>query len=83
MHRCLMIPEICLQICEILPRNTLAAMARSCRAFEEPALSILWRRQDSLRPIMGCLPADLWQERYFSATILVTARTPPLCAKYY
>jgi hypothetical protein len=60
-----MITEIFLQICneQVLPGATLAAMAQSCRTFEEPALSTLWHTQNSIGPIMGCLPDDLWVEQ--------------------
>ena len=31
---------------------TLAALARTCRAFSEPSLDYLWRRLDSLLPLL-------------------------------
>jgi hypothetical protein len=76
MHRCLMIPEICVQICneicELQSRKTLAAMAQSCRTFEQPALSILWHTQLSMGPMMGCLPDGVWEQSAESgATTLV------------
>ncbi|KAJ7127285.1 hypothetical protein C8R43DRAFT_1240431 [Mycena crocata] len=37
----------------------LAALARTCKTFRDPALDILWRRQDSLTPAVRCLPGDL------------------------
>jgi hypothetical protein len=37
-------------------RATLAALARTCRTFEEPALDTLWRNIDGLKPIVSCMP---------------------------
>jgi hypothetical protein len=69
MHRCLFITEILYLIFEEIwsgaeqRHKTLATMARCCRAFEAPALDVLWRAQDSLEPLLACLPADIWQDR--------------------
>ncbi|KAG6371869.1 hypothetical protein JVT61DRAFT_8866 [Boletus reticuloceps] len=35
-------------------RRTLAALARTCRAFTCPALDLLWRRLHSLEPLLWC-----------------------------
>ncbi|KIJ63281.1 hypothetical protein HYDPIDRAFT_113249 [Hydnomerulius pinastri MD-312] len=35
--------------------------ARSCRAFKEPALDVLWSKLTSLEPLIRCLPRDLWR----------------------
>jgi hypothetical protein len=35
-------------------RQTLAALARTCRAFSEPSLDCLWRRLFSLLPLVRC-----------------------------
>lgn len=66
-------PHYCLEIREILdnifgylvPYNyrghglgTLAALARTCKTFSEPALDILWYSQDSVVPLISCLPSD-------------------------
>lgn len=37
-------------------KRTLSRLARTCRAFCEPALSVLWRELDSLIPIIGLFP---------------------------
>ncbi|GLB38758.1 hypothetical protein LshimejAT787_0506230 [Lyophyllum shimeji] len=69
MHRSLQIPEIVKLICEQLevinPQTSeqfkcLAAFLRTCRAFHEPALSIVWSNVDSLVPLLKCMPRDLW-----------------------
>ncbi|KAH7924076.1 hypothetical protein BV22DRAFT_1130117 [Leucogyrophana mollusca] len=38
-----------------------AALARTCRAFCNPALDILWSTQVSLVPFMSTFPRDLWE----------------------
>lgn len=37
-------------------RRSLSRLARTCRAFAEPALNVLWRELDSLVPIIGLFP---------------------------
>lgn len=37
-------------------RQALAALARTCRTFSELALNPLWRRLDTLQPLMLCVP---------------------------
>ncbi|KAJ7802690.1 hypothetical protein B0H14DRAFT_2891311, partial [Mycena olivaceomarginata] len=76
-HRALTIPEIDGLICEHLEvlaephhegsgnrRNLedVAALARTCRDFENPALDILWREQNTLANVLKCLPSNLWEE---------------------
>ena len=36
--------------------SDLAALARTCRAFKEPALDLLWRTLVDLSPLARCLP---------------------------
>lgn len=40
-------------------RRSLSRLARTCRAFCEPALNILWRELDSLIPILGLFPGHV------------------------
>ena len=67
MHRALQIEEVLSDIFhhfspdigilwreETIPE--LAALARTCRAFKEPALDILWRVLHHLSPLLWCLP---------------------------
>ncbi|OCH96409.1 hypothetical protein OBBRIDRAFT_883311 [Obba rivulosa] len=64
MHRCLCIVEIAsiimayVSMDELLGHATLAALARTCRAFQELALDMLWRHQDNFFNILRCLPRD-------------------------
>ena len=38
------------------PTTDLAALARTCRAFKEPALDVLWRELVDLSQLARCLP---------------------------
>ncbi|KIJ63856.1 hypothetical protein HYDPIDRAFT_112834, partial [Hydnomerulius pinastri MD-312] len=64
MHRCLEIPEILLEILEIVfaAKNgypDVAGLARTCRSFNGPALDVLWCTQLSLLPLVMCFPRDV------------------------
>ncbi|KAG9311558.1 hypothetical protein JVU11DRAFT_7763 [Chiua virens] len=61
---CLNILEIRHEIFEYVFATTgghrdLAALARTCRAYHVPALSILWRTHKSLVPLILCFPSDM------------------------
>ncbi|KAI6045334.1 hypothetical protein EDC04DRAFT_141551 [Pisolithus marmoratus] len=70
MHPCLLITEILHHIIGFLESGTdshstyrngdIARLARTCRAFKDPALDVLWRRQCALGPLLKCLPGHLW-----------------------
>ncbi|KAJ7137374.1 hypothetical protein C8R43DRAFT_1109909 [Mycena crocata] len=62
MHHCLCVPEIVGMVCEELSGKSqaLAVLARSCTAFLEPALDVLWRDQKTLWNFLRCLPQDLF-----------------------
>ena len=40
----------------------LAALARTCRTFKEPALDMIWGELDDLTPLVRCLPETSWVE---------------------
>lgn len=77
MHRCLNVPEILCAILDavvqehgnphslsclsLVERATLAAMARTCRAFHESATDALWSTLTSLDPLVQCLPEHMWR----------------------
>ncbi|KIJ65487.1 hypothetical protein HYDPIDRAFT_110584 [Hydnomerulius pinastri MD-312] len=42
------------------PRKTLASLARTCSAFQGPALDVLWEELPTMEPLIRCLPNDLW-----------------------
>ena len=65
-HRCLLVPELFQFVCEGLTHDdkrsaTLASLARTCRAFEGPALDALWRNIEGLRPLLSTMPSDLFE----------------------
>ncbi|RPD57059.1 hypothetical protein L227DRAFT_578249 [Lentinus tigrinus ALCF2SS1-6] len=49
-------------------RRSVSRLARTCKAFKEPALNVLWRDLDSITPLLGLFPS----------TILRRARRPGL-----
>ena len=64
MHRCLETQELIVSIfSEVADLGdesgyaSLAALARTCQAFKNPALDALWRTQDGLRPLVNLFPA--------------------------
>lgn len=73
MHRCLYIPEVLVLIIRELRHlarlqrklrarcdsSVLGPLARTCKAFNEPAISVLWEELPSLSPVLGLLPEDL------------------------
>lgn len=73
MHPVLQIPEVLLNIfSRCVPSGfsaesrksidrDLAALARTCRAFKEPALDILWSDLQDPSPLLRCLPEILNQ----------------------
>ena len=67
MHRCLIIQEILSIIFENLSsrhnldqvsQSTLAGLARTCKAFHEPAIKALWVRIPNLGAIAGLFPPN-------------------------
>ena len=65
MHHTLQIQEILLNIfghCHPptgeYTSSDLPALARTCRAFKEPALDVLWEELVNLSPLAQCLPAS-------------------------
>ncbi|KAI6044265.1 hypothetical protein EDC04DRAFT_3106434 [Pisolithus marmoratus] len=65
MHRCLLIDEVLEDIFSRLGRQTLCSLARTCRAFHEPATAIIWQHLMGLWPILRLLPgatATYWVE---------------------
>ncbi|KAG0694959.1 hypothetical protein DFH29DRAFT_1072659 [Suillus ampliporus] len=70
MHRALLVSEVLLEIFayfnqilgslytgKILSRKSLAALARTCKTFHEPAMDVLWAdmRDHGIHPLLGCV----------------------------
>ncbi|KIK36793.1 hypothetical protein CY34DRAFT_16145 [Suillus luteus UH-Slu-Lm8-n1] len=66
MHRALLISEVLSEIFahvneDLGPRlagkkPSLEALARTCKAFHEPAMDLLWADLDGITPLLGCVP---------------------------
>jgi F-box-like len=57
-HRCLEIEEILCNVFKTIESsNSLAALARTCKSFTNPALDLLWYRLWSLEPLLKTLPS--------------------------
>ncbi|KAF8834730.1 hypothetical protein BDN67DRAFT_975810 [Paxillus ammoniavirescens] len=41
-------------------RRALAALARTCGSFTDPALDVLWYDLDTFGPLLRPLPLDVW-----------------------
>ena len=42
-------------------RNTLTALALTCRLLYDPAMDILWSALESLAPLVQCISSDAWE----------------------
>ncbi|KAI0829096.1 hypothetical protein BC628DRAFT_1315937 [Trametes gibbosa] len=70
MNLCLHSPDILRNICEQAYeggyesdcRATVAAFGATCHGIHRVAVKVLWSRIFSLRPLVRCMPADLWRE---------------------
>jgi hypothetical protein len=75
MHGCLRIYEVVCLICNELQVTkfgwTLANLARTCTALQDPALDALWYELDDLSPLIMCMPLDAWEEDNDGNVILV------------
>lgn len=43
-------------------RWDVVAMTRTCRAFYEPAMDVLWHSIPDISPVIRTMPAELWEE---------------------
>ncbi|KAI0352219.1 hypothetical protein OH77DRAFT_1498095 [Trametes cingulata] len=70
MRQFLQSPDVLRNICEQAYeggydpdcRATVAALSATCRAIHRVATTVLWSRLFSLRPLVKCMPEDLWTE---------------------
>ncbi|KAG1906734.1 uncharacterized protein F5891DRAFT_941305 [Suillus fuscotomentosus] len=61
MHAALQNLEVIHVVSSHTERVTLPALASACRAFQSPALNVLWRDLHSMEPLVRCLPTDLFR----------------------
>ncbi|KAJ3535880.1 hypothetical protein NMY22_g6288 [Coprinellus aureogranulatus] len=62
MHQCLQVPEISGSIVECLERKDAFHLALTSTALLEPSLNQIWRKITSFKPLIACLPPDIWRE---------------------
>ncbi|KAJ6507476.1 hypothetical protein DFH09DRAFT_281158 [Mycena vulgaris] len=62
MHRSLHILEIVTMISHEIDHKSLSSFARACTMFRDPALDVLWMRQDTLMNLLRCMPEGIWDE---------------------
>jgi hypothetical protein len=55
--------DIFATVCEISRLSVIAALARTCKAFKEPALDILWQHICGFEPLILCLPEVVAERR--------------------
>ncbi|KAI0756071.1 hypothetical protein C8Q80DRAFT_5724 [Daedaleopsis nitida] len=75
-RQCLQCPDVLKNICEQAYeggydpdcRATVGALNATCRAFHRVASKVLWSRIFSLRPLVQCMPADVWVEEVLDVT---------------
>ncbi|KAG1811029.1 hypothetical protein EV424DRAFT_1542664 [Suillus variegatus] len=60
MHAALRNLEVIHVVSSHTEHGTLPALASACRAFQSPALNVLWRDLYSVEPLVRCLPTDLF-----------------------
>ncbi|KAH7903840.1 hypothetical protein BJ138DRAFT_1019974 [Hygrophoropsis aurantiaca] len=61
MHQALLIEDIQLYILnQVEQKSDLSALARTCQAFTQVALDVLWRDLDCFIRLIQCMPPDLW-----------------------
>ncbi|KIK03959.1 hypothetical protein K443DRAFT_131056 [Laccaria amethystina LaAM-08-1] len=73
MHHCLQIQELLYIIFRKYTQydsGLLARLARTCIAFQDPALNILWHTQKTLLPLLKCLPPDAWAIKEYKFGII-------------
>lgn len=60
MHRALYVAEIARLVCDNANQSSLVALARCCSALHQEAMTALWKKLDTLAPLVSTLPSDCW-----------------------
>ncbi|TBU29983.1 hypothetical protein BD311DRAFT_787500 [Dichomitus squalens] len=60
MEHALTITEIREMICTFASDHTLARLARTCKAFHEPSIQVLWCYLSDISPLFHCFPQDAY-----------------------
>lgn len=60
-----------------ISEESAVSFAVTCRSFEEPTLSSLWKKQSSLFPLLGVLPGCIWDEDEYGFRTVVSGRHSP------
>jgi hypothetical protein len=55
MHRTLLVSEILREIFFHSTNKSLAALARTCKAFYDTAMDMLWAKIHNIDPLLGCV----------------------------
>ncbi|KDQ55682.1 hypothetical protein JAAARDRAFT_71050 [Jaapia argillacea MUCL 33604] len=87
MHKIWTIPELTSHIVFFLTRPDsgwaegspdLVTLSRTCRKISEQALDAIWHTLPDMRPLLRCMPPDLWDETLDESGVLVTSFCRPV-----
>jgi hypothetical protein len=73
MHSVLRISEIQHLVFSGCDGKSLSSLARTCKAFHETALDVLWRDDINITSLLKVMPRDLWFVSRLDGTLV---RTP-------
>ena len=62
--------------------RTVARLARTCKAFNEPAVNVLWNELDSFLPLIGLFPGYIMKRARRPALGLVRPVSPHLTPRH-
>ncbi|KAI0667677.1 hypothetical protein C8Q78DRAFT_1147457 [Trametes maxima] len=78
MHNALFLNELVANICSYVDKQAdLAALARTCSDFHEPAIQFLWANLSTLVPLLMTLPHDAWEVDRYCSRIKILRRLLP------
>jgi hypothetical protein len=83
MHSALRIAELQQHVFAICHRKSLANLARTCKAFHETALDVLWRDDIEIAVLMRVMPPDLWEDNDDTGAIVCIRNAVSCCCDAY